>query len=71
MDSALIRDATQAYMKSAANIYQVYTNLWICGFEEIALPKATLACNVKVMIEVAKIIPEMHQTQVKKLSMNY
>ena len=64
MDSQLIRDATRAYMKSAATIYQITTNLWINSFEEIALPKATLACNVKVMIEIVHMLPELHQTQV-------
>ena len=68
MDSQLIREATRLYMKSAANIYQIITNFWVGSYEEIALPKATLACNVKVMIEIYQMLPELHQTQVNCLS---
>ena len=65
MDFASINQAIRAYMKSAANIHQIATNLWIAGFEEIALPKATMAYNVKVMNEIKQLLPELHQTKVK------
>ena len=64
MDFALVNEATRAYLKSAANIHQIATNLWVNSFEEIALPKATMDCNVKVMREIKNLLPELHQTQV-------
>lgn len=65
MDLQLYRNATKSYNTSAATIYQVITNLWIQNCEEIALPKATLANNVKTMIEIKRLLPELFHTQVK------
>ena len=67
MDSHLIREATRVYMKSAANVYQIATNMWINAFEEIVLPQPTLNCNIKVMMELFQMLPELHQTQVSKM----
>ena len=68
MDLRLFREATNSYHKSASTIFQVSTNLWVGNCEEIALPKATLENNVKAMIEIKQVLPEMFHTQVNNLS---
>ena len=64
MDLQMYREATQAYHKSAQTIFQLFTNLWINQFEEIVLPKATLENNIKAMMEIKEMLPELFQTQV-------
>ena len=64
MDLQLYREATQTYHKSANTLYQVFTNLWINPFEEIVLPKATIENNIKAMMEIKEMLPELFQTQV-------
>ena len=66
MDTQVIQEAHRMYMKSAETIYQLTTRLWVGEYEAIALPKLTLSNNIKVMIEVKNLIPELHATQVLK-----
>ena len=70
MDLQQIREASRVYHKSATTMHQIIEHLWIHSFEVIALPKATIEANVKVMIAIKELIPELFQSQVKKCFSN-
>ena len=66
MDLQQIREASRVYHKSATTLHQIIEHLWIHSFEVIALPKGTIEANVKVMIAIKELTPELFQSQVTK-----
>ena len=64
MNLQTFRNATHTYHQSAAVIHQISTNLWVQKCEKIVMPKSTLANNVKVMIGIHQMLPDLFKTQV-------
>ena len=71
MEFLSIKRAHDAYLKSAENIFQLSTRIWISETEEIVQLRTTIATNVHTMINVRQMVPPLHRSQVQKPNIPY